>query len=647
MRTLNPTSYLEYGKKIFGIDLAGGVTIARPRKKYVVEVEVEIGEDGVPKLPKEEESDEAWNLETKKLVIRKFLNAHQRKSFPANEYLKLTIYTGQASKGRCKAMNWDKVSGNTDTFFDDEYWPEDVAFREPSHLTKRAVEAIFQHWYDRQDSQDVPFMLKAWTPPNNATELHDAEYTPPKTSDETAEKSTGGKKPRGKKQPDGSSRRKTAKTKGKGKGKAKSKETVDDEEHEVIQGLDAFSDDEGDEGEEQEVDTEENARNRNRRKSKAKQPEVIDDESPAAVGNSRAARASFLTSLVKRSEWMKLVMYYEGLKVYPLYSTLVSANRSDCTQAPDSPNYTLAEFQGTDWATWEYRSKYAPITVHTDEGHIQDMVAFFNGTGFLDADLGVVTDDIRIVEKYLLTVGLFRRDLYTGQFTEDEDDIQVPGYVVNPAYDFDVTDSMISDLITRMSDALPPILPILPYDMDYNIIDQLANGIGLGPRPGPSGIGHQTSHSLFSAGVPSNHPGGPMHNTTPFVSPTDTEHLQSRPAGNAPDGSPNSSHPSHNPVVTPLEQNSRGGGPDINTTSPKATSPSPKPTSPSPTGPESMAQDGDEPDTDKQESGDTQKAGTTQEDSDDEHNATPGPSKKRPASNMISDEQEPPAKVSR
>lgn len=77
METLNPASFREFGQEIFEAELAGGVTIARPRKKAITQVDIEIDEHGIPVWPKEDIEKDPWNLETKKDVIRKFMKAHQ------------------------------------------------------------------------------------------------------------------------------------------------------------------------------------------------------------------------------------------------------------------------------------------------------------------------------------------------------------------------------------------------------------------------------------------------------------------------------------------------------------------------------------------------------------------------------------------
>lgn len=147
--------------------------------------------------------------------------------------------------------------------------------------------------------------------------------------------------------------------------------------------------------------------------------------------------------------------------------------------------YTLADFPGTEWATWDYRSKHAPSTVHTNEDYMDEMFAFLQSTDYLN-DQGFVTDDICIVEKYLLTAGLFRRDLYASQFDEEE---TLPPYIASTAYDFGPTDKMISDLLSNMSENLPPIIPPeFPInDQVLRLLEGLPNNQN---TAGPSGTHH-------------------------------------------------------------------------------------------------------------------------------------------------------------
>ena len=65
----------EYGAEIFTKELRGEVTVTRPRKKPVDEVEITLDKNGIPIWP-EEDREKPWNLETKKLVVREFMTAH-------------------------------------------------------------------------------------------------------------------------------------------------------------------------------------------------------------------------------------------------------------------------------------------------------------------------------------------------------------------------------------------------------------------------------------------------------------------------------------------------------------------------------------------------------------------------------------------
>lgn len=74
-QTFTPVDYHRWGGEIFEKELSGGVTVARPRKKTVQDIEIKISPTGVPELPTED-PEKKWNLETQKLVIRNYIKAH-------------------------------------------------------------------------------------------------------------------------------------------------------------------------------------------------------------------------------------------------------------------------------------------------------------------------------------------------------------------------------------------------------------------------------------------------------------------------------------------------------------------------------------------------------------------------------------------
>lgn len=116
---------------------------------------------------------------------------------------------------------------------------------------------------------------------------------------------------------------------------------------------------------------------------------------------------------------------------------------------------------------------------------MEEMLAFLQSTDYLN-DQGFVTDDICIVEKYLLTAGLFRRDLYASQFDEED---TVPSYIASTAYDFGPTDEMISYLLSNMSENLPPIIPP-EFNMNDQVLRLLEGLPNNQPTAGPSGTHH-------------------------------------------------------------------------------------------------------------------------------------------------------------
>lgn len=72
---LSTDSFREYGKKIFGANAAAEVMQGKSRKSTVEKVKIQLDEKGIPVWPEEDEEN-PWNLETKKKLIRDFLNAH-------------------------------------------------------------------------------------------------------------------------------------------------------------------------------------------------------------------------------------------------------------------------------------------------------------------------------------------------------------------------------------------------------------------------------------------------------------------------------------------------------------------------------------------------------------------------------------------
>lgn len=144
-------------------------------------------------------------------------------------------------------------------------------------------------------------------------------------------------------------------------------------------------------------------------------------------------------------------------------------------QMPEGGSYPLAEFDGLDWSTWAYRDNYCPMDVHSNDDSAEDMIAFITGSDYLGPD-GKFTTDIGVLEKYLLTVGLFRRDIYASQFRKKD---TLPPFIFSSSHDFEPTDIEISSLLERMCDALPSLVPDVETQIHDDVLSMMASGSSL------------------------------------------------------------------------------------------------------------------------------------------------------------------------
>ena len=91
--------------------------------------------------------------------------------------------------------------------------------------------------------------------------------------------------------------------------------------------------------------------------------------------------------------------------------------------------------EGLEWASWDRGELYGPQELHLEEDVMEKMLELLRSTDYLD-ETHTVTSDIAIVEKHLLAVGLFTRDLTDGQFNEGEEAADLPHWIRSPSYDF-------------------------------------------------------------------------------------------------------------------------------------------------------------------------------------------------------------------
>ncbi len=139
-----------------------------------------------------------------------------------------------------------------------------------------------------------------------------------------------------------------------------------------------------------------------------------------------------------------------------------------------------------------YQRKFASSIVHTNEDHAQDMIDFLNSNAFVD-DKGKMTNNISILEKYLLTARLFHRDVYNSQFLEEDEG---SNYIMNSIHEFEEAEHVIANLFGQMVATLPSVISedVIPVDILYpttiaEAID-LHNPTFLQPYP----IAHSSSY---------------------------------------------------------------------------------------------------------------------------------------------------------
>ena len=111
-----------------------------------------------------------------------------------------------------------------------------------------------------------------------------------------------------------------------------------------------------------------------------------------------------------------------------------------------------------DWAAWDNSSPFCPSPLHNMQTSIKKFRAWIKSKPWHDNENGKVTDAAHAV-KFLITVGMFARDLHAAQFAEEDDDT-LPATVINTKHDFKVVNETLTplceELLTDLSAAAKP-----------------------------------------------------------------------------------------------------------------------------------------------------------------------------------------------
>ena len=366
----------------------------------------------------------------------------------------LTLHSGNIGDNPKYRVPWTRVTDSPDDYFDAKFLPDGVRLREPSRMTEDTITKIISHWNSRRDMEgEEVFLFHHWVKPNGV-EREAAVYHPPSIetgkSRSTAKKRTRTRTTKGKgKAKEGNGKAKERK----GKGKGRATEGDSDTEGEVID-IPSFSNvpEEDDDG--SNVGEPDGGNDEDEESTSANEP-TIERDSPADIANTREAKVKFLKSLVHENvtKYHQLVDWYAQMKVNNMLSVFGYANKS--YQLPGDGTYKLAELDGMEWATWDRPTYFGPEELHTEEDVMEKIIALLRSDDYLD-DTGTVTTDIGLVEKYLLCVGLFSRDLYKHWFGKEDD--PMPNWIRSSSHDFEATDDLIVEFLTKMHSDLPPDL---------------------------------------------------------------------------------------------------------------------------------------------------------------------------------------------
>jgi len=106
----------------------------------------------------------AWDMHP---VVRQFMSIHYSGSIEGRRRCLCISYFGYTeivSDGKKSAVDWTALSENQDSMIDPKYLPADFTFRDPSKLKKAHYQALLEHWYERQedDNIDTVFAFKGY-----------------------------------------------------------------------------------------------------------------------------------------------------------------------------------------------------------------------------------------------------------------------------------------------------------------------------------------------------------------------------------------------------------------------------------------------------------------------------------------------------
>ena len=127
-------------------------------------------------------------------------------------------------------------------------------------------------------------------------------------------------------------------------------------------------------------------------------------------------------------------------------------------QKPKNADYVLEEVEDLEWATWSYGASFIPSQYHISTDALDALIYWLQSDVWLTGT-GGVTQDIAVLEKFLLVAGLFYRDMRMVHFEAEDSEgnalSTLPSFITKSALKWETLSPRFDAILERMAARLP------------------------------------------------------------------------------------------------------------------------------------------------------------------------------------------------